>query len=623
MTFGGEGQAWRRCVAALAAGIAMLAATAHAQEVPAAAAVVAWADQYVAKRLADGAAPGVVVAVVLGGQIVHLKGYGFADDARTKPMDPAQTLMRLGGLSQVAVAATGVAAADAGILRLTQDLHPLWAGANLTIDGPTTVTMQDLLSHRAGFGDRILGQVAAEEADWEPLRDYLARAMPPQILPDGTTAFPSAHGLALAGLSLEVAANESLDRLAQRLVFTPLAMDSTTFAPQLSAASRARLATGHHWGLESLEPVSYDFARTYPAVGLVANATDAARLMRAILVGGTGANDARAWGPESNRDLITRKSTNDPSMAGRSFAFVETPLGGRTVWKIDGVARGFAASMALAPDIGLGLFIAANAGMYRGPESLSPAGQMVQEMSTDLIAALWPAVPPAVVPVRNIAPDDRADYAGTFRDAAIDPDTPLKVLRLRSSVRVENQSDIRILVDGESFQKVGLDLFQDGPRFVRFVRDADGSVTHLLRANEVFARSSLFEKDPMQRAFMSFTVLMFGVGALVSLAGLVRRARGARANIIGLLSAGGGLALIAWFAWQIANLSLGAAYVHGIPGLPYPLWAWLPALLLAPLAFLYALFGIGIPNFNRYALIGIALGWAAFYPVLSTWNLLA
>ena len=74
---------------------------------------------------------------------------------------------------------------------------------------------------------------------------------------------------------------------------------------------------------------------------------------------------------------------------------------------------------------------------------------------------------------------------------------------------------------------------------------------------------------------------------------------------------------------DIVNLSLGTAYVVGIPGLPYPLWVWAPPLLLGPVAFAYALFGIGIPNFNRFTLIGIALGWAAFYPVLSTWNLLA
>lgn len=604
-------------------GAGLFAGAAAAQESPNAAAVAAWADQYVAKRLADGKVPGAVVGIVLGGQIVHLKGYGFADEAHAKAMDPAQTLMRVGGLSQAVTTVTAIAASEAGILRLNQDLHPVWAKANLTVEGPTTVTLQDLLTHRAGFGDRILGQAAPEEADWEPLRDYLAHAMPPQILTGGNSVFPSAHGLSLAGLSIEVAAGQPLDAVAQRLVFAPLAMDSTTIAPQLSAASRARLATGHHWGLEGLEPVPYDFARTYPAAGVVSNATDMARLMRAILVGGTGPNDARVWSAEANRDLVTRRATNDPSMVGRSFAFVETPLGGRTLWKLDGLARGFGASMTLVPDIGLGVFIAANAGMYEGPEFLSPSGAMVTEMSRDLVAALWPAVPVSAVAVRNIAPDDRADYLGTYRDATVDPDTPLKVLRLRTAVRVEDQSDTRIVIDGVTFLKVGLDLFQAGPDFVRFVRDGDGNVTHMLRPNEVLSHAPAFEGDLVQRLFMAFVLLMFGIGAGVSITGLVRRWRGTWANVIGLLSAGGGLALIAWFAWQVANLSLGTAYVHGIPGLPYPAWVWLPPLLLAPASFAYALFGIGIPNFNRYTLIGIGIGWAAFFPVLNTWNLLA
>ena len=599
--------------------MALTAATASAQ--PAPAAIATHADRVIGAAVQQGDAPGVVVAVVQNGEMVLLRGYGFAD-GQCRVIDPNTTLMRLGGVSHLATAATALAAAEAGTVRLQQDVHPLWERAGLAVRGPSTVTLQDLLTHYTGFGDRILGQFAPAEAGWQPLVEYLNRAMPVPALRPQTATLPSAHALSLVGATLEVAGGVPLPTLAQRLVFGPLAMDQTTFEPRLPAPVQSRLATGHRWARDGLEAVPYDYPQTYPAVGVVTTGVDMGRLMQAILRGGVAPLGQRLWTEESNRALLTRRATNDSSMPGRSLALVETPLGGRIVWKIDGLANGFSASLTLAPDLGLGIFVAANAGTFRGLGDLSPAGALVRGFSLGLIEALYPPVPAAPVPTRNIAPDDRADYGGTYRSATIDRDTPLKFLRLVNSVHVADQSDVRIVVGNEVFQKVGLDLFQGGANFVKFLRDDDGNVTHLLRANEVLERAPLFESDGMQRAFMAVTLALFGLGAAISLLALVLRWRGARANIIGLFSAGGGLLLIGWFAWQVANFSVGVAFVHGVEGLPFPKIAWLPPLLLAPAAFLYALFGIGLKNFNRYSLIGIAIGWAAFYPVLATWNFL-
>jgi len=611
-----------RACAALAAAAAMALAassSAVAQQSPSPSVVNPWADTFLSRRVADGAAPGVVVAILLDGTIVTLRGYGFADPERRVPMDPAATLIRLGGVTHIATAATALAAAESSIVRLQQDVHPLWERAKLTVQGPSTVTLQDLLTHSAGFGDRILGQFTPGKTELQPLVPYLNAAMPPLSLRPGTAVMPSAHALSLAGVTLEAASGQSLQELSRRLVFGPLAMDNTTFEPRVPPGVLSRMAVGHRWARDGLEAVPYDYAQTYPAVGLVTTAGDMARLLQAIHRGGSSDIGARVWSEDLNRTLTSRRATHDASMAGRSLALVETQVAGRAVWKLDGLANGFSASLTIAPDLGLAVFIAANAGTFRGFSDLSPAGELVRGFSLDMIQALFPAPPPPVQ-ARNIAPDDRADFGGVYHTATIDRDTPLKFLRLLSSVRVEDQSDVRINVDGEPFQKVGLDLFQNGPNFVKFLRDEDGRVTHLLRPNEVFERTPLFEHDGVQRAFMYFVLAAFGIGAFVSLLGLVLRWRGARANALGLLSAGGGLALIAWFAWQAANFSVGVAYAHGVEGLPFPLWAWFSPLILAPLVFLYALFGVGIRNFNRYTLIGIALGWAAFYPVLRTWN---
>jgi hypothetical protein len=248
---------------------------------------------------------------------------------------------------------------------------------------------------------------------------------------------------------------------------------------------------------------------------------------------------------------------------------------------------------------------------------------LLHTFTAELIGALWPAAPAPAVPVRNIAPDDRADYAGQYRVGTIDKDTPLKSIRLLRALQVDGESDVRIVIEGRQFQKIGLDLFQNGAEFVRFLRDGEGNVTTLLRGHEVWERAPVFETDLVQRSFIGAALVLLAVGGLVSLVGLVVGWKRRLANFIGLVGAVGGLALAGWVAWELTHLTLGLAMAQGMAGVPFAVLLWAVPAAAAAFSFFYALFGIGIPNFNRFTLIGITLGWVLLYPVLNVWNLLA
>ena len=610
-----------RTIAAALAALAIAAPSAAQQAAPSVEQIVAWVDQTLTRRVAAGEAPGAVVAVVFGGQLVHLKGYGFADAEGRTAMNPDATLMRVGGVSHLATAATALAQAEAGGLRLVQDVHAVWERAGISFAGPSTVTLQDMLTHTAGFGERLWGQFSPTEAEWESLAPYLARAMPPPVLRAGDAILPTAHGVALAGLTLELVAGQPFADLSRRLLFGPLGMGNSTFVARLDPPTLARMAAGLRWTGGGLVAEPYDFPRVAPAVGLVTTAADMARLLQAVLGGGAIPAGERLWSEEANQTLVTRRAANIGGQSGRSYALQEVPLGSRTVWISDGLTNGFTANVTLVPELGLGIFLAANGGAFRGLQELSPTGALVRGFGGELVAALWPVLP-ASVPQRNIAPDDRADYGGLYRVATLDTDTPLKVLRAFSAVHVEGQSDVRIVIDGEVFQKVGLDLFQSGPKFVRFLRDENRNVTHLLRPNEIFDRAPLFETYGVQRAVIVIATALFALGLASSLLNVARGRRGRLANAFGIVGAGGALVLIGWGAWQLSHLSLGLALVHGIPGVPFAAALWMASAVAGGISFFYALFGVGIPNFNRYTLIGTAIGWTAFYPVLRAWNLI-
>ncbi len=612
------------CAGMLAAALTCAGVTASVAQTagPAAEQVAAWTDAHVARRVAAGEAPGAVVAVVYNGAVILQKGYGFADGARTVPMDPERTRVRVGAVSHLATAATALAAAEAGTVRLQQDIHPLWERNGFSIPSPSTLTLTDLLTHSAGYADRLLGQFVAGESQLQPLREYLMAAMPPLVLQAGQAVLPSVHGLAVAGLTLEFAAGQPFPELAQRVLLTPAGMTNSTFDPKPPAAIRSTIASGHHWGA-TLEPVPLDFPSLPPASGLITTAADIAKLLQVVTNGGSKPDGTRLWSEEANGQLLMRRATNHPSMPGRSLALEQTPLGARTVWTQTGLVRGYTAQVSVVPELGLAVFIAANGGAYEGLQQLSRTGVLVHDLATEMVGALWPETSAPTVPVRNIAPDDRADYAGQYRVAAIDKDTPLKAIRLLQSVRVDAESDVRIVIEGKQFQKIGLDLFQSGPEFVRFLRSGEGDVTYLLRGHEVWERAPVFETDTVQRAFIGIAVGLLALGALVSLAGLIVGWKRRLANAIGLVGALGGLALVGWVAWQLTHLTLGLAMAQGMAGVPFGLLLWTVPAGAAAFSFFYALFGIGIPNFNRATLIGTTLGWVLLYPVLTTWNLLA
>ncbi len=89
---------------------------------PSAEQIAAWTDAHIARGIAAGDAPGAVVAVIYNGAVILQKGYGFADGARSVPMDPERTRVRVGSVSHLATAATVVALTEVGTVRLQQDI---------------------------------------------------------------------------------------------------------------------------------------------------------------------------------------------------------------------------------------------------------------------------------------------------------------------------------------------------------------------------------------------------------------------------------------------------------------------------------------------------------------------
>ena len=114
----------------------------------------AWLDGYMPYALATGDIAGAVVTVVKDGQIVTERGFGYADVATKKPVDPKLTLFRVGSVSKLVTWTAVMQMVEAGKIDLDADVNKYLDFTIPARDGKP-ITMRNLMQHVAGFEEQI------------------------------------------------------------------------------------------------------------------------------------------------------------------------------------------------------------------------------------------------------------------------------------------------------------------------------------------------------------------------------------------------------------------------------------------------------------------------------------
>ncbi|MDP1736248.1 MAG: serine hydrolase domain-containing protein [Caulobacter sp.] len=361
---------------------APVTAVAPVPTAPAAAGVVplppaeleAYVDGLVRDAMSADHIPGVTVSVVQNGQVVLKKGYGFAGLGPARPVDPDRTLFRIASISKTFTWIAVMREVEAGRMRLDAPVN-LYLPEKIQVrdqgyDRPVRVI--DLMSHSPGFEDRALGQLFERDARRvRPLAVYLRQERPRRVREAGSLPAYSNYGVGLAGAAAAWVSGKPFERLIETGVIGPLGMTRTTFRdpyparPELPApmpAALARdLADGYLWTGGGWRKRPYEFtSQIAPAGGASTTAADMARYMTMILNGGT-LDGVRIYGPATAAGFFRAQSRPAPDVAGFGHGFAAFQLpGGRTAWGHDGVLLSFRSSMMMVPELGLGVFVAAN-----------------------------------------------------------------------------------------------------------------------------------------------------------------------------------------------------------------------------------------------------------------------
>jgi CubicO group peptidase (beta-lactamase class C family) len=84
--------------------------------------VEAWLDGFLPYAMSSGDIAGGVIVVVKDGEVLAQKGYGYADVAAKKPVDPERTLFRAGSVAKLVTHTAAMQLVEQGKLDLDADI---------------------------------------------------------------------------------------------------------------------------------------------------------------------------------------------------------------------------------------------------------------------------------------------------------------------------------------------------------------------------------------------------------------------------------------------------------------------------------------------------------------------
>ena len=429
-----------------------------------------WLGEHMRALMAEADIPAAVVAVVHGDE-TWLLGEG---------VDVRNAVFRVGSVSKPVTASLVQLLVEAGTIDLHEDLRGDLESLPVSPPLQVPLTMHQLLTHTAGFNEKLFGQHVREADRLKTLASYLAAELPERFIEPGQIVAYNDHHTALAGWILEQRSAEPFAQLAERLLFARLGMTRTSFEQIDLPRSVVRylVVAGNGVG-GTVYP--RDYVQLPPAAGLFTSAPDMARYMRALL---------NAELPGSDVQLRVQFRHHE-KLPGRAYGFAEGRSGSLRYLYKDGQASGFNARMVLVPEERFGFFMAHNRNIFGALGRVEPAGRFGRRLGGALLERLWPERTSQVVEaLPAFDPVGKADrYAGTYRTVIASRNTWERLVSLfDEAVLHADPGGVRLA--GALYEPAGEHLFehQNQPgRHIAF-REHAGAISHLFIGGGAYER---------------------------------------------------------------------------------------------------------------------------------------
>ncbi len=315
-----------------------------------------WLDGLVPYALDSGDLAGAVVTVVADGEILTSRGFGVADNKTGLAVDPDRTLFRVGSVSKLMTWTAIMQLVERGALDLDADVNAYVDFVIPEFEGQP-VTLRQIMTHTAGFQEQLKFILAHDPAAQMSFEELVRGYVPPRIFASGTTPAYSNYATALAGYIVQRVSGQAFSNYVEQHIFTPLGMDSATFAQPVAASQLSDLAKGY--AIASGEATPFELVSAEPAGSLSATGTDMGKFMLAHLQSGAP-GQARILQPETIRAMHARQDTGIAGLNGMSLGFYENSINGHRVISHGGDTVVFHSDLNLFLEEGVGIFVSIN-----------------------------------------------------------------------------------------------------------------------------------------------------------------------------------------------------------------------------------------------------------------------
>jgi CubicO group peptidase (beta-lactamase class C family) len=386
--------------APVAAAAAPTAATASPAAVTLTAADAnSWLDGYLPYALETGDIAGAVVAIVKDGEVLTARGYGYADVAAKKPVDPKLTLFRPGSVSKLFTWTAVMQLVEQGKIDLDADINQ-YLDFKIPPREGKPITMRNLMQHTAGFEEQAKG-VITENTKAPGFEALLKAWVPNRVFAPGTTPAYSNYGASLAGYIVQRLSGESFDSYIEKHIFEPLDMKYSSFRQPLPPELAPLMSKGYRAASQDAQP--FEIIGPAPAGALSSPGEDMAHFMIAHLQGGEY-HGQRILSAATAEMMHNSPLTVLPPLNRMELGFFETNVNGHEVIGHLGDTAYFHTS--------LHLFLNDNVGFYVSFNSLGKegaAGSLRGALFQDFADRYFPAP----------RPDTRVDAKAAAEHAAL------------------------------------------------------------------------------------------------------------------------------------------------------------------------------------------------------------
>ena len=383
----------------------------------------AWLDGLMPYGLKKNGLAAAVVVIVKDGQVLLARGYGHADVAAGKPVDPASTLFRVGSISKLFTWTAVMQLVEQGRLDLDADVNRYLDFRIPPRDGKP-VTLRELMTHTAGFEETVKNLFAADAQHYLGNAAWVKEWVPERVYPSGQVPAYSNYGAALAGYIVQRVSGQPFDDYVEQHILQPLGMRYASFRQPLPQALSPHMALGYAYA--GAPPRPFELVNAAAAGALSASGEAMARFMLAQLQGGSNGG-ARILSPATLRQMQDYHRAAVPGLHAMALGWYHMDRNGQDILGHAGDTQWFHSELALFPQQGVGVFVAVD-----GRDD----GGLRRQLLDGFADRYFPAPPEVPQPAPASARRDGALLAGRYASSRASASNFMAMLGLFSQVRI-------------------------------------------------------------------------------------------------------------------------------------------------------------------------------------------